>query len=196
MIEISLNNITKTFGFKNLLNGLDIEIKTGEKVSLIGENGCGKTTILNIIKGIENVDKGTVAIRNSSTIGYLTQQPETIYNEKIVKDILYESLDDILELEKRLKKYEEKMLNNPGNMDLINKYVNAQEKFSSIGGYEINTLVEKVAYGLSINHLLNSVFKDLSGGEQKRVVLASIIIKKPNILLLDEPTNHLDINTM
>ena len=196
MIEISLNNVSKTFGFKNILDGLDIEIKTGEKVSLIGDNGCGKTTILNIIKGIENVDSGNVSIRNKATIGYLNQQPETIYNEKIVRDILYESLDNILELEKKLKKYEEKMINDPSNMELINKYVNTQEKFISLGGYEINTLIEKVSCGLNINHLLNNCFKDLSGGEQKRVVLASIIIKKPSILLLDEPTNHLDIMTM
>ena len=96
MIEISLNNVVKNFGFKNILNGLDIEIKSGEKVSLIGENGCGKTTVLNIINGIENVDSGTVAIRNGSTLGYLNQQPETIYNDKNVKDILYGSLDNIL----------------------------------------------------------------------------------------------------
>ena len=98
MTELSLNNLVKNFGFKNILNGLDIEIKSGEKVSLIGENGCGKTTVLNIINGIENVDSGTVAIRNGSTLGYLNQQPETIYNDKIVKDILYDSLDNILEL--------------------------------------------------------------------------------------------------
>ena len=111
MIEISLNNVVKNFGFKNILNGLDIEIKSGEKVSLIGENGCGKTTVLNIINGIENVDSGTVAIRNGSTLGYLNQQPETIYNDKIVKDIFYDSLDNILELERKLKKYEEMMVN-------------------------------------------------------------------------------------
>lgn len=196
MIEISLNNVIKSYGFKNILKGLDIEIKTGEKVSLIGENGCGKTTILNIIKGIENVDSGTVAIRNGATLGYLNQQPETIYNEKIVKDILYDSLEDILELEKRLKKYEEKMVNEPSNMDIINKFVKTQEKFIEIGGYEINTLIDKVSHGLNISHLLDNKFNELSGGEQKRVVLASIIIKKPTILLLDEPTNHLDIETM
>lgn len=196
MIEISLNNVVKNFGFKNILNGLDIEIKSGEKVSLIGENGCGKTTVLNIINGIENVDSGTVAIRNGSTLGYLNQQPETIYNDKIVKDILYDSLDNVLELERKLKKYEEMMVNEPSNMEYINKFVKTQEKFIELGGYEVNTLIEKVSCGLNINHLLESGFSKLSGGEQKRVVLASIIIKKPTILLLDEPTNHLDIETM
>ena len=196
MIEISLNNIKKSFGFKNILNDLNIEIKTGDKVSLIGENGCGKSTILNIINQKENIDSGNIAIRNGSNIGYLNQQPENIYNDKKVKDILYESLKEILEVEKTLKKYEEKMNNNPNDMDIINKYLKTQEKFMNIGGYEVNTLIEKISHGLNIDYLIDKNFNILSGGEQKRVVLASIIIKKPTILLLDEPTNHLDINTI
>ena len=78
MIEISLNNIKKSFGFKNILDGLNIEIKTGDRVSIIGENGCGKTTILNIINSIEGIDSGTIAIRKGAKIGYLNQQPEKV----------------------------------------------------------------------------------------------------------------------
>lgn len=196
MIEISLNNIKKSYGFKNILNGLNIEIKTGDKVSLIGENGCGKSTILNIINKTENVDSGNISIRNNSTIGYLSQQPESIYKDKIVKNILYGSLSEILELESTLKRYEEKMSSNPNDINIINKYLSIQEKFMNLGGYEINTLIEKVSHGVNINYLMDKNFSNLSGGEQKRVILASIIIKKPTILLLDEPTNHLDINTL
>ena len=95
MIEINLNNIKKSYGFKNILDGINIEIKTGEKVSIIGENGCGKTTILNIINSIEKIDNGNISIRNNNTIGYLNQQPENTYKNKIVKEILYESLKEI-----------------------------------------------------------------------------------------------------
>ena len=126
MIEINLSNIKKSYGFKNVLDGLNIEIKTGDKVSIIGENGCGKTTILNIINKIENVNSGSVAIRNAATIGYLNQQPEIAYNEKIVRDILYDNLSEILDLEKTLKKYETKMQENPDDISIINKYLNAQ----------------------------------------------------------------------
>ena len=196
MIEISLNNIKKSFGFKYILNGLSVEINTGDKVSLIGDNGCGKSTILKIINSLEFSDSGSVAIRNGATIGYLAQQPEDIYGEKIVKDILYGSLKNIIDLKIVLQKYEEKMAKNPNNIDIINKYLSAQEKFMNIGGYEINTLIEKIAHGLNIDYLLDKDFSSLSGGEQKRVVLASIIIQKPTILLLDEPTNHLDIDTL
>ena len=196
MTEISLTNVTKTFGFKNILNGLNIEIKTGDRVSIIGENGCGKTTILNIISQEESVDSGTVAIRKGLKIGYLSQQPENNYNNKTVKEILYDSFSELLEYEKRLKTYEEKMIKEPANINLINKYLDLQDKFMKLGGYEINSSIEKISHGLNINHLLESNFNILSGGEQKRVVLAAIIVKKPEILLLDEPTNHLDIKTL
>ena len=196
MIEISLNNIKKSFGFKNILNGLDIEIKTGDRVSIIGENGCGKTTILNIINSFENIDSGTIAIRKGAKIGYLNQQPENIYNNKIVKEIFYESFKDVLDIEKQLKKYEDKMSKELGNISIINKFLDIQEKFINLGGYEINTMIDKISFGMNISYLLNKNFDTLSGGEQKRVVLAAIIIKSPDILLLDEPTNHLDINTI
>ena len=196
MIEISLNNIKKSFGFKNVLDGLNIEIKTGDRVSIIGENGCGKTTILNIINSIEGIDSGTIAIRKGAKIGYLNQQPENLYNNKIVKEILYDSFKDVLDIEKQLKKYEDKMSKESGNISIINKYVDIQEKFINLGGYEINTMIDKVSFGMNINYLLDKNYDTLSGGEQKKVVLASIIAKNPNILLLDEPTNHLDINTI
>ena len=196
MKEISINNIKKSFGFKNVLDGLNIEIKTGDRISIIGENGCGKTTILNIINSIEGIDSGTIAIRKGAKIGYLNQQPENIYNNKIVKEILYDSFKDVLDIEKQLKKYEEKMSKESGNISIINKYVDIQEKFINLGGYEINTMIDKVSFGMNINYLLDKNYDTLSGGEQKRVVLASIIVKNPDILLLDEPTNHLDINTI
>ncbi len=196
MLEISLNNIKKSYGFKNILDGFDLEVKTGDKISLIGENGSGKTTILNIINKIENIDNGTLSIKVGSTIGYLTQQPETIYSNMIVKDIIYDNLKEIEKVKNTLEKYEEKMNNDPDNIDIINKYLKTQEKYMSIGGYEIDTLVDKVTHGLNIDHHLDKEFRLLSGGEQKRVVLASIFIVKPSILLLDEPTNHLDINSI
>ncbi|MBQ1495949.1 MAG: ABC-F family ATP-binding cassette domain-containing protein, partial [Bacilli bacterium] len=103
---------------------------------------------------------------------------------------------DVLDIGKQLKKYEDKMTNEPGNISIINKYIDIQEKFINHGGYEINTMIDKVSFGMNISYLLDKNYDTLSGGEQKRVVLASIIAKNPDILLLDEPTNHLDINTI
>lgn len=196
MIEISLNNVKKTYGFKNVLNDISFEIKAGERLALIGDNGCGKSTILNIITGLEKPDSGTLSIKKDSNIGYLMQQPELLYKNKNVKKILYESNDKLFELYKRLKKYEEKMINNSADISLVNKFLNIQEEYINHGGYELNTLIEKVSHDLKINNLLDSTFDKLSGGEQKRVLLASLIMRKSNRLILDEPTNHLDIETL
>lgn len=196
MIDISLNNIKKNYGFNNVLNGISFEINTKDKVSIIGDNGCGKTTILNIISGLENIDSGSLSIRKGLNIGYLTQQPELIYKDKKVKEILYESDNKLLELSVKLKKYEEKMIKDPYNILLVNKYLDIQEKYLINGGDKLDSLIDKVSFGLKINDLFDYNFSLLSGGEQKRVLLASLIIKKSNILILDEPTNHLDIDTL
>ncbi len=196
MIEISLNNIKKSFGFKNVLNGVSFEVKTGERVALIGDNGCGKSTLLSIINGIDTMDSGSLSIRKGANIGYLSQHSELIFKEKLVKDILYESDHKLFELAERLKKYEDKMISSPDNMLFINKYLNIQDEYMKLGGYELDAFIEKVSSGLKISDKLNCNFDKLSGGEQKRVLLASLIVKKSNILILDEPTNHLDIDTL
>ena len=95
MIEISLSNIQKTFGYNNILKNINFDIKTGDKVSLIGENGCGKTTILELIIGNEVIDSGNITIRKGSTMGYLSQNQEIIYNNRTVKEIIYTSLKEI-----------------------------------------------------------------------------------------------------
>lgn len=198
MIEINLNKIEKSYGFNKVLDEFSLEIKTGEIVALVGENGCGKSTILNIINGYENYDKGNVSIRKGNTIGYLKQIPEVRSDEDTVKDVLYESINNILEIGNKLKEYEIKMENADKNKlnELIIKYSNLQEKFISLGGYEVDTKIAKIVDGFKLNHLINSKYNNLSGGEKRVVLLAAMMIKNPSILLLDEPTNHLDIKTL
>ena len=199
MIEINLNKIVKTYGFNNLvLDELSLEIKTGEIITLIGENGCGKSTILNIISGEESISSGTISIRKGNTIGYLKQNPDLREDNVTVKDVLYESVKEILEIDNRLKEYEKKMNNSCGKeLDgIIVKYSNLQEKFINLGGYEIDSTINKIVSGFNINNLVDKNYNTLSGGEKRIVTLAAIMIKNPSILLLDEPTNHLDINTL
>ena len=198
MIEISLNKIEKTYGFNKILDGFSLDIKEGEIITLIGENGCGKSTILNIINKDESIDKGNISIRKGSTIGYLKQVPDIRENNETVKDILYESKSNILEMQNKLKEYERKMetANEKELNNIIIKYSNLQEKFIELGGYEIDTEISKVISGFKLNDLVDKKYNTLSGGEKRIVSLAAIMIKQPNILLLDEPTNHLDIETL
>ncbi len=196
MIEISLNKIKKSYGNNKILNDITFELNTGDIVSLVGDNGCGKSTLLKIINGIEKQDRGICSIRKGSVIGYLDQTIDEEKYNKTVNDILYEKINNILCLEKQMSKLEDKMKNDPNNIVIINKYLNVQEQYMKLGGYEINSTIDKITHGFNIYHLLNNNFIDLSGGEQKRVLLAAIMIQKPDILLLDEPTNHLDIITL
>ncbi len=195
MIEIGLNKVNKNYGSKTVVKDISFEIKTNEKVSLIGPNGSGKTTILKIIAGIESINSGLVSIRRGAKIGYLSQTNQDIADKK-VNDIIYDSLVDILDMRDRLTNYEEKMHTLTGNKleKLIISYTNFQEEFINRGGYEIDTKINKVLAIFKIDkNMLERDFNSLSGGEKTIVSLASLILGEYDILLLDEPTNHLDI---
>ena len=197
MIEINFNKVYKNFGFGNILDGVSFEIQTGEIVALIGNNGEGKSTILNIINKDENITDGTVTIRNGSKIGYLKQIVEKEDNTT-VRDILNRSLKEIFDMEEKLFDYEMKMEKaTPDELDkLIVKYTNLQDRFIEKDGYAVHKKLGKVVKGFKIEHLLDMNYNNLSGGEKRIVSLASLILEEPDILLLDEPTNHLDIDTL
>ena len=199
MIEISINNAEKSFGFKKILDGFALEATTGERIALIGPNGCGKTTLFKIIAGEENLDKGMVSTRKGASIGLLSQMPPKVTDDVTVKDILLRSFKNIFELEKKLREYEEKLASVPADKleSILNMYGRLQEEFTNLGGYEIDEKVSKICNGFKISdEMLNRSFNTLSGGEKTIVNLASLIISNPDILLLDEPTNHLDIDTL
>lgn len=199
MIEISVNNAQKTFGFKKVFDGFNLEATTGERIALIGPNGCGKTTLFKIISGEENLDQGMVSIRRNATIGLLSQIPPKVSDNVTVKDILTKSFEEIFKLERQLREYEEKLSTvSPEELNsVIETYSKLQEHFMDMGGYEVDEKVSKICNGFKISDdMLDRSFNTLSGGEKTIVNLASLIISNPEILLLDEPTNHLDIDTL
>lgn len=199
MIEISVNKINKNYGFDPIFKNLSFDIKSGEKIAIIGDNGCGKTTLLNIIAGHENSNSGNISIRKNSKIGYLKQIPDVVDNNIIVKDILYQGLTEIITQKEKLNKYEELMQIETGKKleKVISKYAQLQEIFINLGGYEIEAKVGRIVKAFKIkNDLLERHYNSLSGGEKTIVSFASIILNEPDILLLDEPTNHLDIDTL
>lgn len=197
MIEINFNKVCKNFGFGNILNGVSFEIKTGEIVALIGNNGAGKSTILNIINKEENITSGNITLRNGSKIGYLKQIVDN-NNDKRVIDVLNESIKDILDMEERLFELEMKMEN--ASVEEINKlvikYTNLQNKFILNDGYTASKRLGKVIKGFKLGNHLDTLYNNLSGGEKRIVSLAALILENPDIILLDEPTNHLDIETL
>ena len=197
MISVTVNNVSKDFGFGSLLENLSFTINEGDKVAIIGQNGTGKSTILKMIAGKEPVDKGTIDIKKNSKIGYLEQQISDSDDNRLSKDILLSAFSDILTEEAKLRKLEDEMsaCSDDDKLEkLISKYTKMHENFMSIGGYEINTKIEYILSGLKIEKsMLEKPYNVLSGGEKTLIQFAYILLSGPDILLLDEPTNHLDL---
>lgn len=198
MIEIELNNIKKNYGLKNVLDGVSFEIKTGERIALIGDNGSGKSTILKIISGEEKADSGKVNIRKEAEIGYLKQVYPNENDSIVVEEYLKRSFKKYFDMEKRLKELEVLMLDKNQNIEnLIKRYGRLQEEYITLGGYELEEKFKKICSGFKFKtEFLNKKYNTLSGGEKTIVNLATILLKNPDVLLLDEPTNHLDIETL
>lgn len=191
---LNVDNLTIDFGFNKLFNNVSFSLNEGESISIVGPNGCGKSTLLKIIAGIIKTDKGQVSIKKGAKLAYLDQTGASIDDNRCVYEILKESFCELNELEKSIKKLEDKMNKNTDNQKIINKYCSLIDRYSNLGGYEIDANINTVIAGLKLDStILDRSFNELSGGEKTLVQLAKTLIIKPDLLLLDEPTNHLDI---
>lgn len=199
MIDISIANIKKNYGFKNVLEGFTLDIKSGEKIGLIGQNGCGKTTLFRLITQEEGLDDGSISIRKDANVRLLSQMPPIVDDECTVKDILTRDFKDVFDIEMRMKELEEKMpTTSPKELDsILERYGKLQNRFINLDGYNTDFKVKDLCNKFRISEtMLSRKFNTLSGGEKTIVNLASIMLSNPDILLLDEPTNNLDINTL
>lgn len=195
MIQLALREVGKFFGGNRIFNDITFEVQIGERVGLIGRNGCGKTTVFKIIAGIENQDKGSISIRKNSTIGYLHQIPDYPEQFKVI-DVLKIAFQLQYKISNELKILEINMSNLKENelTHALRKYGELNDLYVAKGGYEIEEKMSKVCTGLKFNeNYINRKFTSLSGGEKTIVLLGKILLENPDILLLDEPSNHLDL---
>ncbi|MEK3751972.1 ABC-F family ATP-binding cassette domain-containing protein [Paenibacillus sp. FSL E2-8871] len=199
---IQCQNVQKYHGAQLVLNSITFDIRQGEKIGLIGRNGCGKTTLFHLLNGEERPDQGQISIRKGSVVGMLAQIQEV--NEKeTVYEVLQRSFAEPLQWQQRLRELELEMSTfNTGTDEtlwnrLLKEYGSLQDKFETAGGYEIESTIQRVAIGLGIGTgQYNRLFSSLSGGEKTKVGLAELLLRRPDVLLLDEPTNHLDMNAI
>lgn len=193
MLLLDVNKLSKNYGYEQLFEDVSFSLNEGESIAIIGPNGCGKSTILKIIAGIETADSGTVNLKKGSKIAYLDQMGSNIEEDRTVYEMLKDAFAEINKIEKQLKDYEKKMTSDYSEATL-QKYCTLLEKFNVIGGYEVNAKINTVINGLDLNkNLLDQHCDTLSGGEKTLVQLAKSLLIEPDLLLLDEPTNHLDL---
>ena len=195
MLVISLKNICKSFGVNEVLNNISFNVNEGYKIGLIGQNGGGKSTLLKILSGQIEETSGEIFINKSKTLGYLTQNSN--FNEELT---IYEnallSFENLIKIENRIEELS-KILENSQDKEIIEEYTNLSNKFKMNGGYVYKSQTKKVLNKLKFDeNRINEKSKFLSGGEKKRLDLAKLLLKNPDIMLLDEPTNHLDLESI
>ena len=196
MIDIAVNNLTKFFVIgENLLQGLSFEIQEGERVAILGRNGCGKTTLFRILTKEIDFDEGEVYVNPNKRLGLISQIP--VFPEGYnVEDVLRSAYSELQRVQKRMHRLEE-IMQSGASEGQLREYDALCNEFQAGGGYEMDVEVDKICNGLGISQEQRSQeFSSLSGGEKTRVNLARLLLEKTDILLLDEPTNHLDLNSV
>lgn len=199
MMDISIANAKKNYGFKNVLDGFALDVTSGEKIGLIGPNGCGKTTLFKLITKEEGLDSGSISIRKGANVRLLSQMPPVVDDECTVRDILTRDFKDVFEIEAHMKELEKQIaVADPNELErILDRYGKLQNRFMDLDGYTIDSKISELCNKFRIDEsMLNRKFNTLSGGEKTIVNLASIMLSNPDILLLDEPTNNLDIDTL
>ena len=194
MIDISVSSLVKSFEIgKNILDGLSFSVNSGERVGILGHNGCGKTTLFRILTGELDYDEGEVMIAPGKRLGLISQIP--VYPDGwTVEDVLRDAHRRLYAISRRIDELTRAM-EHDSSAALLAEYDRLSEDFRRLGGYDMDVDRNRVANGLDIPRAMREQpFASLSGGEKTRVNLARLILEDTDILLLDEPTNHLDLH--
>jgi ATP-binding cassette, subfamily F, member 3 len=194
MILATFSTLAKAYPSRTILTSASGAVKEGERIALLGVNGCGKTTLLEILAGMLDPDDGSLEIPNDVRRGYLPQTIE-ITGSEILLDYTMNGLDNLLAVQKRIDEIHELLVADSHNEQLLRELGNLQKFFEGHGGYNIESRAAEVLRGLGFRDSEFSMrVAELSGGQRNRAALARTLIGAPDLFLLDEPTNHLDIS--
>ena len=197
MIDLSVSNLVKSFTIgEELLSGVTFHINQGERVGLLGKNGCGKSTLFKILTGEYDYDEGEIAVAPGRRIGLISQIP--VYPEGYtVEQVLDTAFRRVRRIEEEMEALAEQMAAGDAGREVLERYDRLNVALELADGYDTRVQVNKVCNGLGIpDAMRRQLFTQLSGGEQTRVNLGRLILEDTDILLLDEPTNHLDLHAV
>ncbi|MEE9554723.1 MAG: ABC-F family ATP-binding cassette domain-containing protein [candidate division Zixibacteria bacterium] len=193
MILAGFSSLEKSYPSRKILKGASGAIKNGERIAFLGSNGTGKTTLLEILAGKIDRDKGSLDIPKNIKRGYLPQEA-TVTSDLLLFDYAVGGLERLVEMRNRLGEIHHQLEKQAHKLDLLEELGKLQHKFEESGGYVMEARAREVLAGLGFVEIdQQKKLNELSGGMQNRAALARLLIGEPDLLLLDEPTNHLDI---
>ena len=197
---LSCHDLSKSFHEEILFSHCSFHIEDNEKAAIVGINGCGKTTLIRMILGLEKADEGTITFAKDKTIGYLAQNQDDMEQTNTIYDELLTTKAHIIKMEQDLRFLENKLHTVTDESELksiMENYENLSHIFQLENGYAYQSEITGVLNGLGFTkEEYNQSIATLSGGQKTRVALGKILLQKPDILFLDELTNHLDMDSI
>lgn len=197
MILLSAKNLRKHYGPEPVLDGVTFDLRAGERVSLVGPNGTGKTTLLKILAGREEADSGSFDLGARAQIGLLEQHPE-FPADQTVWDEARQAMRDLIALAEQAEQIAETLSETDDTQQrerLAHRFDDLQQQLHHRDAYNLDHKIERVLTGLGFEAAtFSQPVTQLSGGQQNRLLLARLLLEEPDVLLLDEPSNHLDID--
>lgn len=195
MATLKISGLSKSFGIKTVFENVSFDVRSGERIGLVGANGAGKTTLLKCIIGTEEYDKGSVKASDGAIIGYLRQ--DFNYTSHTIREEMEEAWKDVLFYKDKIERLTRELETNKSDENLVREYGRAEERFEFLGGYEYESTTRKILTGLGFSDEdWDRDIRFFSGGQKVRINLAAAFVRHPDFLLLDEPTNHLDMNML
>jgi ATPase subunit of ABC transporter with duplicated ATPase domains len=189
---LKADGLVRAYDALPLFAGVSFVLADGDRVGLVGPNGAGKSTLLRLIAGLDRPDAGSVILGDRDTVGYLAQQ--TPRPDLTLGEHLHASAGEVFDLHLELQQLEAELAEGRPRRSALGRYGDVQERYTALDGWGFHALVADVRRHLDIAHIdPGTHLRNLSGGEQARVMLAGVLLARPTVLLLDEPTNHLDL---